>query len=210
MNTTLMKEKNLVLPTFLIPILKNHQLNLVESLVFLYFWNNQEETLDVLKMSKTLKLKEEEVLNAFNNLMSKKLLTLKTTKDDLGKRIEIIDLTLAVDEVNVEYQDKEKQQEETEIYSIFEHEFARTISPMEYEIIHAWLEKGFSEELILGALKEAIYNGVTSLRYIDKILYEWQKKGYKSMKDVQSIRSNTKLEETKELFDYNWLEDNEE
>lgn len=210
MNATLMKEKNLVLPTFLIPILKNHQLNLVESLVFLYFWNNQEETLDVLKMSKTLKLKEEEVLNAFNNLMSKKLLTLKTTKDDLGKRIEIIDLTLAVDEVNVEYQDKEKQQEETEIYSIFEHEFARTISPMEYEIIHAWLEKGFSEELILGALKEAIYNGVTSLRYIDKILYEWQKKGYKSMKDVQSIRSNAKLEETKELFDYNWLEDNEE
>ncbi len=210
MNATLMKEKNLVLPTFLIPILKNHQLNLVESLVFLYFWNNQEETLDVLKMSKTLKLKEEEVLNAFNNLMSKKLLTLKTTKDDLGKRIEIVDLTLAVDEVNSEYQDKEKQQEETEIYSIFEHEFARTISPMEYEIIHAWLEKGFSEELILGALKEAIYNGVTSLRYIDKILYEWQKKGYKSMKDVQSIRSNTKLEETKELFDYNWLEDNEE
>lgn len=210
MNATLMKEKNLVLPTFLIPILKNHQLNLVESLVFLYFWNNQEETLDVLKMSKTLKLKEEEVLNAFNILMSKKLLTLKTTKDDLGKRIEIIDLTLAVDEVNSEYQDKEKQQEETEIYSIFEHEFARTISPMEYEIIHAWLEKGFSEELILGALKEAIYNGVTSLRYIDKILYEWQKKGYKSMKDVQSIRSNAKLEETKELFDYNWLEDNEE
>ena len=47
---------------------------------------------------------------------------------------------------------------------------------MEYEIINAWLLKGFSEELVLGALKEAVYNGVSSLRYIDKILFEWQKK----------------------------------
>ncbi len=41
---------------------------------------------------------------------------------------------------------------------------------MEYEIIGAWVEKGFKEQLILEALKEAVYNGVTSLRYIDKIL----------------------------------------
>ena len=77
-------------------------------------------------------------------------------------------------------------------------------------IIGAWTEKGFKEELILGALKEAVYNGVTSLRYIDKILYEWQKKGYKTMKEVKS--GLMKREEVKEtnLFDYNWLDDNEE
>ena len=210
LNANLIKEKNLVFPTFLIPVIKKNQLSLVESFVFLYFWNNQEETLDVLKMSEVLKLSEEEVLNAFNNLMSKNLVTLKTTKDSLGKRVEIVNLDVVIDAMNLEYQEKNKKVEETEIYSAFEHEFARTISPMEYEIIHTWLEKGFSEELILGALKEAIYNGVTSLRYIDKILYEWQKKGYKSMKDVQTIRSNSKQEETKELFDYNWLDDNEE
>ena len=210
LNANLIKEKNLVFPTFLIPVIKKNQLSLVESFVFLYFLNNQEETLDVLKMSEVLKLSEEEVLNAFNNLMSKNLVTLKTTKDSLGKRVEIVNLDVVIDAMNLEYQEKNKKVEETEIYSAFEHEFARTISPMEYEIIHTWLEKGFSEELILGALKEAIYNGVTSLRYIDKILYEWQKKGYKSMKDVQTIRSNSKQEETKELFDYNWLDDNEE
>mgnify|MGYP002520477974 CR=1 FL=1 len=30
------------------------------------------------------------------------------------------------------------------------------------------------------ALKEAIYNGVTSLKYIERILYDWRKKGYKT------------------------------
>ncbi len=210
MNTTLMKEKNLVLPTYLIPLFQKYRLNLIESLIFLYLWNNQEETFDISKVGKTLKLKDEEILNAFNSLMSKKLINLKTIKDILGKRSEIVDFTNALEDLNLDYQKEEKKLEETEIYSAFEHEFARTISPMEYEIIHAWLDKGFSEELILGALKEAIYNGVTSLRYIDKILYEWQKKGYKSMKDVETFHTTLKQEETKELFDYNWLEDNEE
>ncbi len=97
------------------------------------------------------------------------------------------------------------------MYTFFEKEFGRTISSMEYEIIHAWLEKGFSEELILGALKEAVYNGVNNLRYIDKILYEWQKKGYKTMKDVEknNFKRNNEKTEMKELFDYNWLDDNE-
>ena len=46
---------------------------------------------------------------------------------------------------------------------------------MDYEIINAWLSKGFSESLILEALDEAIKNDAPSLRYIDKILFEWNK-----------------------------------
>ena len=49
------------------------------------------------------------------------------------------------------------------------------LSPMEYEIIKAWLDNDMSEELIKEALKEATFNGVSNLRYIDKILYEWGK-----------------------------------
>ena len=92
---------------------------------------------------------------------------------------------------------------------MFQKELGRNISPMEYEIINAWLEKGFSEELVEGALKEAVYNGVSSLRYIDKILYEWQKKGYKKMTEVEEGITNRRKEKESslELFDYNWLED---
>ena len=82
---------------------------------------------------------------------------------------------------------------------------------MEYEIINAWLEHNYSEELIIGALKEAVYNGVRNLRYIDKILYEWNKKGFKTMNDVNNHLEKREIREKEdsELFDYNWLDDEE-
>ena len=66
-----------------------------------------------------------------------------------------------------------------------------------------------SEELILGALKEATYNGVNNLRYIDKIIYEWNKKGFKNMEDVNNhLRNrNTSDKSVKEISDYNWLDE---
>lgn len=38
------------------------------------------------------------------------------------------------------------------------------------------------------ALKEAIYNGANSLRYIETVLYTWRKKGYKTKKDVMAAK----------------------
>ena len=211
MNKTWFKEKYLVFPTFLIPIFKKYDMTMDEALLLSYFWNNQEEEFDIQKIHQVLKLTEEEVLNAFNSLIKKQIVTVTTGKDTSNKRMEIIDLDLLYQEMYIDLEEQEKEKNHTEIYSVFEREFARTISPMEYEIINAWLEKGFSEELILGALKEAIYNGVTSLRYIDKILYEWQKKGYKSMKDIQPLRTEAKNQKVNipDLGEWDWLEENE-
>lgn len=95
------------------------------------------------------------------------------------------------------------------IFEKFEKEFSRSLSPMEYEIINDWLDKNVSEEIILGALKEATYNGVTSLRYIDKIIYDWTKKGFKTMEDVNNhLKSRNALDKNvKEISDYNWLDE---
>ena len=84
--------------------------------------------------------------------------------------------------------DEEKKEETPNIYSLFEKEFGRTLSPMEYEIIGAWIENGTSEETIKLALKEAVYNQASSLRYIDKIISEWTKKGIKTEEDVEKQR----------------------
>ena len=73
----------------------------------------------------------------------------------------------------------------TNLFSLFEQELGRTISSMELELINGWLSNGTSEELVLGALREAVYNGVTSFKYIDRIIYEWEKKGFKLMEDVR-------------------------
>ena len=96
---------------------------------------------------------------------------------------------------------KKTEEPSSDIYALFERELGRTLSSFEYEIINKWIENGISEETIKGALKEAILNNVRNFKYIDKIVYEWSKKGIKSK--VKEEKSNT------ELFDYDWLEDNE-
>lgn len=63
-----------------------------------------------------------------------------------------------------------------DLYSIFEREFARPLTPMELETITGWLEQdGYKEELILAALKEAVFTGKLYFRYIDRILLEWHR-----------------------------------
>ena len=75
-----------------------------------------------------------------------------------------------------------------------------------------------SEELIQEALKEATFNGVSNLRYIDKILYEWGKDGVKTKEDVekrkkQRNRKVQKEEENKDIdldiMEWDWFDEDE-
>ncbi|MEB3101310.1 DnaD domain-containing protein [Paenibacillaceae bacterium T2] len=62
------------------------------------------------------------------------------------------------------------------MFTIFEREFARPLSPMECETISGWLDQDkYAEELILAALKEAVFAGKLHFRYIDRILLEWSR-----------------------------------
>jgi DNA replication protein len=63
---------------------------------------------------------------------------------------------------------------ENDLFTVFENEFARPLTPMELETITAWLDKDkYKDELILAALKEAVFSGKLHFRYIDRILLEW-------------------------------------
>ena len=96
-----------------------------------------------------------------------------------------------------------------DIYLKFETEFGRTISPTEIELINEWLNNGFSKELIEEALKEAVFNNVRNLKYIDRILDAWKEKGIKTKNDIVKDKKNfRKTQIIKEpIYDYNWLED---
>lgn len=188
------------------------KLTLEEFLMLTYFDNDYNSFLNIEDVSKNLGLSLDEAYRIFNNLISKKLITIESTKDLENRMIERVSLDNFYDMIVEEKVEEKKVTKKTDIYSHFESEFGRTITNIEYEIINAWLEKGFSEELIVGALKEAVYNNVKNLRYIDKILYEWGKKGFKNMSDVNKHIENReeKNETKKELFDYNWLEDSDD
>lgn len=203
-----LENKTMLINSLFLTTIVRFKLDLNEFLLMLYFINDTKK-FDVKKISELIKISESEVLKSFNSLIKKKLITVEQQKNSKGKIEEFINLDYFYAEVETDLNLSNKEKKSENIYNIFEKEFARPISSMEYEIIRAWLEKDFNEELILGALKEAVYNGVTNLRYIDKILYEWQKKGFKSMNEVNNHlkKRNKEAEEKKELFDYNWLDD---
>ncbi len=208
MNKLFFKTQKFVTNSLIIK--KAIELNLsLEEYLFLMYFDNNNYYLDMERLSNDLGLDIAKAYNVFNSLISKKLIVIDTIKDKEGRMIEQVNLDNFYDLLLEDETKEEKKEIKADVFSAFEREFGRTISATEYEIINAWLEKGYTEELIIGALKEAVYNGVSNLRYIDKILYEWSKKGYKNMDDVNKYNKKRNNEMKEELFDYNWLDEDE-
>lgn len=205
---SIIKNKDYIIRPFLFKIIKENNLNINETLLLIYLTNQEHPELDLNLIKKITTLDNNEILSAFSSLTDKNLVNTKITKD--GDRvIEEISLDeiykLAATNINK----KVKDRTEENIFTLFEKEFARPLTPMEYEFINAWINSGMNEDIIKEALKEATYNGVSNLRYIDKIIYEWNKKGYKTVEDV--IKNKYKKEEKKDtttFFEYNWLDEN--
>lgn len=62
------------------------------------------------------------------------------------------------------------------LFTLFEQEFGRPLTPMEFETMNSWLDQDqYPEELIRFALKESVFAGKLSFRYIDRILFEWNR-----------------------------------
>lgn len=200
----LIKHGNISIPTLLLTNYKKLKITDKELILIIYLINNNE--FDPERISNDLEIKIPEILKLIDNLSKKDILKLKTTTNKIYEEKLILDELynkLALLIIN------DKEEKATTIYDKFEKEFARTLSPMEYEIIGAWLDSNFTEEIIEAALKEAIYNGVTNLRYIDKILTEWQKKGIKNKDDIKKKRETHNKEPKKEVFEYDWLNEND-
>ena len=176
-----------------------------EFIILIYFINNSN-VYNPKEISESLNIELNSVLELVNSLCEKNIIEIKMEKIN-NVRTELIDLNMLYEKIALSL-DEKKENNNSNIFSLFENEFGRTLSPMEYEIINAWLDSGSSEELITLALKEATYNGVSNLRYVDKIIYEWGKKGIKTKEDVEKDRKKFKSNsKKKELFDYDWLND---
>lgn len=178
-----------------------------ELILLIYLTNQSSNVYNPKQISNDLGIELNNVLESINSLSEKNIIKIEMKKVN-NIRGEVINLDLLYERLAFSLQELEPTKE-TSIYDIFETEFGRTLSPMEFEIINGWVDNGYSEELIVLALKEATYNGVSNLRYIDKIIYEWGKKGIKTKEDVEKNRRQFKNNNTnnKELFEYDWLND---
>lgn len=208
----LLDNKNtFTIPKYLLNVVKTFELNLSDFILLIYLINQKNEIIfDYNKIKEETNLDDDSLADSITNLKSKKILTINVKKNEFNLIEEKIDISSFYDIIFSKIiNDEKKETKNSSIYKNFEDEFGRTLSPIEYEIINSWLEQNIDEKLIIEALKEAVYNGVNNLRYVDKILFEWNKKGIKTKDDIK--KNNIKLEETikqnEDSYDYDWLND---
>jgi DNA replication protein len=205
----IMKTKSIQIPLYLLNSYKTLKLDEKELLVVAILINN-DSIIDYDKIASYLNISKQDVLLIIANIEEKGLLEIKVLKNNDGIMEEHISLDNLYNKIALNILGEEEVRE-TNIYDTFEREFGRTLSSIEYEIISGWLESNYKEEVIIEALKEAVYNGANSLRYIDRILYEWNKKGIKNASEVhkEKERFNKTKNDKVEIPDYNWLDDHE-
>lgn len=114
---------------------------------------------------------------------------------------------------------KKLQEQETDLYSCFEQEFGRPLSPFECETLAMWMDDDHHDPVIIKtALRESVISGKLNFRYIDRILFEWKKNGIKTIDQAKSygrkFRQHQNSQRTpeeqpnqsKSVPFYNWLE----
>lgn len=187
-----------------------------EVLVLIFIINMGPRVLyDPEMISKGTGINRIRVLEVINGLISKGILAIVVKKNGSSKKMEeFISTDLFYEKMRGVLlggtnRANGKREEQTDLFSMFEKEFGRTLSSMEYEIIRGWVSDDMPSDLVREALREATYNGVSNLRYIEKIILDWKKRGYKSVKDIERARERYKKKKTgnSEVFDYNWLDD---
>jgi DNA replication protein len=115
-------------------------------------------------------------------------------------------------------QELNRQSDETDLYTCYEKEFGRPLSPFECETLGMWMDDDHHDpSIIKAALREAVMSGKLNFRYIDRILFEWKKNGIKTLdqaknqgrkfrqKQVQN-RDNQEQPSSTSVPFYNWLE----
>lgn len=193
--------RDFVINSNIVKCISTIDITLDEFLLVLYFINISS-FLNTDDIKEKLGFDEEKIFNTFTSLINKKYIEMVVTNNN-GEVIEQIKLDPLYDRLALNK--KTDKVESKDIYTMFESELGRTLSSFEYEMINKWLEKGVEEETIKKALKEAVLNNVRNFKYIDKIIYEWTKKGIKN-----KIKEDNKKDiHEEDILDFEWFDENE-
>lgn len=211
----IIKGRSIEIPIYIYKLVPKLNIDL-DTFIFLMYLNSKGNTLlfDVNEFSKELSIEVKEIMKYIKDLQEKKLIELKLIHNDKNIIEEYISLDFYYEKVSLLLIDdiNKKEEKDSNIFEILEKELGKQLSPIEIEIVKAWKESGYNDEVIKEAIKESVLNGVANLRYIDKILYEWSKKGIKTKEDVENNRKSFKEKEPPkkvDVFEYDWMDDDE-
>ena len=210
----IIRSDNIVIPLY---IYKEYpKLNVdCETFLFLMFLYSKGNKIpfDINSLSNEFYCDTKKLMNYLTILQDKGLIEIKVIKNEKNIMEEYIYLDFFYEKIALSIVNKKQdtvKDEKDEIFDILQKDVGLQLSAVEVEIVKAW---NYDEEIIKEAIKEAIKNNVASIRYIDKVLYTWNKKGFKTIKDIENnrkdFREKTKTEEKVDVFDYDWMEDDE-
>ena len=156
---------------FILKKILENNLSIEEFVLLVYFINFHITNLDIKDVQKNLFLTEEQIFEAYNGLIEKKIITLEIG-DNNGKVTETISLDNFINEIDSDAKKSNGNNDFDLIKSSFEKYSKSKVTDEEKIMFNAWFETGFTASDILDAFEKANYNGVFSLRYIDKYLNE--------------------------------------
>lgn len=204
---SILKDKPVIIPRILLNNYKKLNISDSELIIIMVLLSFGDKiTYNPEEFAKEINGDKHQVMNIINNLIHKNIISLEIERVN-KKANEYLSLDLLYDKLFNLIIDKGKEKEiDISIFDTFEKELGRTLSPMEYGQIQEWITSGNSEEMITCALREAVLNGVSNLRYIDSILNDWKKKGYKNKNDVLKDREMYRNKKNKvSVYDTDWL-----
>ena len=204
-----LEQRDCTFPRILLTNYKKLGITDLELIILIYLINSNSLNYNPKQISQDLDIKMNDVLQIINNLTEKGIISFEIVKINKINN-EVIKLDLLYKKLTFLIIGKEEKEEENTFITDFEKEAGRTLTSTELEYITGWQDLDYSDEIIMCALKESLRcTGSANFRYIDRILYEWYKKGIKTIEDVEKNKQEFKKRKAsnEELFDYDWLND---
>jgi DNA replication protein len=156
-------------------------------------------------IANSLSLSDGAIFQQLHGMISKHLMQIKTIQQPDGLTRDSYDFTQLYEKLAQYVANQQAKSVDTQgatdreqIFQQIEAEFGRPLSPMEMETISKWIDdEHYPTPLIQLALKEAVLNQKYSLRYIERILISWQKKGIKTPEAAQRENESWRAQRTR-------------
>lgn len=163
--------------------------------LFLTHWHQRHQQAPALDaLGKAVRLRPNETYGVVNSLIKKKAIQLISIPDKQGKMVDQYDVTPLLQQLlahsgaaTAKPVAQPAEDSGQKVFSQIEIEFGRPLSPIEQQTINDWLNVDHYEPALIAlALREAVLNQAYSLRYMDRILLNWEKRNLKTAQQVQA------------------------
>ena len=154
--------------------ISENQLAIILMIDHLLSQGNPFITADLLSLKMSLDIKEIDKLMAdlltrglmeYATLNGKTVTSLNPLKEKLYREFQI-----SVSKENETKNSETISNQLNNVFEKFQNELGRSLSPIEISTIREWVSMGYTDEVIIDALKEAINQGKKSIKSVDKIL----------------------------------------